>query len=120
VTHLQTLDAIQTAKHALVLTLDKIIREYVVDALLQDGWKLSVDNGEEITVRDSVAADVIKAALGTVDDERLWAKKPHHGCQWVRFIYGECGHDVICDYTTGLTDIIDGPPMNEVVRSARG
>lgn len=80
----------------------------VVDALLADGWLVSVDDGEETTVIRSTDADVICAALGTTDEDTLRCRKPasdgkeaRNAAVWL--VYGNDPWEVICDHSANLT-----------------
>lgn len=83
----------------------------VVDALLADGWLVSVDDGEETTVIRSTDADVICAALGTTDEDTLRCRKPaapgvpaQAAAVWL--IYGNEPWEVIADHSVSLTDVL--------------
>ncbi len=90
-----------------------------VDALLAAGHALATDEGDHRfygAVDPTRDRDAIVAALMEVDDEHLgvFAGSQATGqarvCQpfaWVRFVYGNDGFDVISDYTTNLSAIVD-------------
>lgn len=91
--------------------LERRIVEQVIDSALQAGYQLSVDDGEEITVRRSVDRGTILAAMFTTDEDRLifhkTDTKPFHGSDgWVFFVYGNDGYDVVNDYTTNLEEVM--------------
>jgi hypothetical protein len=85
----------------------KIVRQCIAD-LLAAGFALSVWDGGATTVRLSVDAAVIFAALGTTDDDELTAyslvNDERQG--WVQFVYGNEPGVVISDYTTNLETIL--------------
>lgn len=93
--------------HKRVLELDKTIREALVDKLLEMGFAAGVYDGEEYTVRNSTDAAKIKAALGTVDIDWLIAYRNGRTYGHFMLVYGECGYDVVCDYTTNLDSVYD-------------
>ena len=96
----------------------------IVRELLGAGFALSVYDGEETTVKESVDFNEIKAALFTTHEDWLYTNlipervkemkeqakqngndpggiplKPHG---WVRLVYGNDGWDVLSDYTVNL------------------
>jgi hypothetical protein len=84
-----------------------------IKAFLDAGYKLSVFDGEEVTLKRSTDAEAIFKALRTTDDDYLFVhrgeEKPR--CGWVRFVYGNDGYDVISDYTVNLEDVLS--PVND-------
>lgn len=94
----------------------------VVDVLLAAGYLLQTDIQDdprpEVPTKDR---DAILAELTEVDDEFLgvWFGHPAGGDlrpdAWVRFVYGNDGWDVVCDYTTNLESLL--APVNEYADS---
>lgn len=98
----------------------RIVRRVVRD-LLKAGYQLFVvDNdwaGEEANTSINNSAESLER-LFDVDDEYLYvAPKGFKQIAgrgtgtWVRFVFGNDGWDVICDYTTNLEGIIE--PISE-------
>jgi|HubBroStandDraft_5_1064220.scaffolds.fasta_scaffold98903_3 hypothetical protein len=56
--------------------LERRIVTQVIDSALAAGYQLSVDDGEEITVRRSVDKEEILKAMFTTDEDRLYFSKP--------------------------------------------
>lgn len=89
---------------------DIVIR--TVDVLLAAGFALDTDAdpGPATTDRATIMFRLIE-----VDDERLYCRRPEKDREgwygWVRFVYGNCGYDVISDYTTNLEAVLK--PVNE-------
>lgn len=82
----------------------------VVDALLAAGYSLTVD--DEGTWRPAMLTtnrDEILAELMETDEDYL---RVEEGLRrgWVRFVYGNDGWDVVCDYTTSLESVL--APVN--------
>lgn len=82
-----------------------------VEALLADGWQVSVWDGEETTVTRSTDADVICAALRTTDEDTLRCHKPasdgkeaRNAAVWL--VYGNDPWEVICDHSADLTPVL--------------
>ena len=85
-------------------------------ALLDVGYSLGVNDGEEVTIHHSRDLDAIQAALFTTDEDYLLVYKPVPGVNpqmldvkfdsWVRLVYGNDGWDVISDYDTDLEPVI--------------
>lgn len=88
------------------LKIEKQIREKLVDELLADGYRLSIDNGEDITPYMTDAA-YIKEILGAVDEEHIFAKRGPKENYMVFLVYGNSGYDVICDYSCALEYIVE-------------
>jgi hypothetical protein len=93
------------------------ILKATVKALLDAGFTLSVFDGEEDlllhrtgpetpVVGGSKDTKTIYNALYNTDEDYLNAWKGGHIFGWVRFVYGNDGWDVICDYTTNLEPYI--------------
>ncbi len=92
------------------------IARATVRALLAAGYEVSVFNGEEETKRSGEFAEVAGALFETDED---WLRVhevvlPSLGGSrrvgWVRFVYGNDGWDVICDYTVNLEAVL--APVN--------
>jgi hypothetical protein len=85
------------------------IVERTVKALLEDGYALQTNDGDEhrpeAPTRD---AAVILKELAEVDMEHLMAFKSDQDTldAWVYFVYGNDGYDVISDYTTNLQGVL--------------
>jgi hypothetical protein len=79
-------------------------------ALIASGWLLDLNDGEETVITGSDSITALRAAAFSTDEDYLIA---HKGDErgWVRFIYGNDGHDVISDYTTNLEDVLK--PVND-------
>jgi hypothetical protein len=100
----------RAARHKRVLRMDRmIVRKVVIDALAA-GYTLSVnDGGDELAIKNSTSRKAVMAALINTDEDYLIFRRPGvKGHGWVRFIYGESGWDVICDYSTDLDDVLAG------------
>lgn len=76
--------------------------------LLKAGYTVSVNDGEEITLRDSTNPAAILEAMFSTDEDYLLANGPSLPSGWVRFVYGNDGPDVINDYSTNLTTALAG------------
>lgn len=88
------------------LTVEADIVTRVVDALLAADYALGTDaegESEKPPTRDRAE---ILTRLKEVDDERLTAYDGSTSPQWVRFVYGNSGYDVISDYTIGLGGVL--------------
>jgi hypothetical protein len=84
------------------------IAEQTVDALLAAGYTLGVYDGEEMTVENSNDKQAILGAMFSTDEDYLYAFVNASRWGWVRFVYGNDGWDVICDYTVNLEPVV-GP-----------
>lgn len=88
------------------------IERRIVNRLLTDaigaGYAVSVNDGQEVVVRESVQVKVIMAAMFSVDDEYLLFRKDGKLVGWARLIYGNSGWDVIADHSTDLEPVMRG------------
>jgi hypothetical protein len=74
-----------------------------VHELLDHGFTLSVDTGgDDYEIDRSVDPDAVIAELMNTDEDRLLARAGESIKGWVHFVYGNDGHDVICDMTVSL------------------
>lgn len=88
---------------------ERSIARAVIKKAIDAGYAVSVNDGEETTVKKSRdAAAVLKAMFSTDEDYLLIYKgvddKFEKHFAWVRFIYGNSGWDVINDFSTNLED----------------
>lgn len=80
--------------------------------LLDAGFLLGVNDGEEVTVKWSRNIKAIQKALFTTDEDYLYVytdadqddplnvERDERPDYWVRFVYGNDGWDVISDYSS--------------------
>jgi hypothetical protein len=79
-----------------------IVRNAVYE-LLDHGFLLCVDNGgDEYEISRSSDGEAVLAEMMATDEERLIAIRADKMFGWVYFVYGNDGHDVICDMTVSL------------------
>jgi hypothetical protein len=83
---------------------EQIVRKVVTDAI-GAGYVLTVD---DYGVKNSNDVESIISDLHAVDQAGLLFIKDGRQIGWVNFIFGECGWDVIQDYTTNLEDVLKG------------
>jgi hypothetical protein len=102
------------------IRIEQKIARYTVRALLRAGFLLSVYDGEEITVERSADAATICNAMFSTDEDYLFVYEDGQAARngWVRFVYGNDGYDVICDYTTNLDPQMDA--VNKYAESFGG
>jgi hypothetical protein len=83
----------------------KIVRE-TAKQLLEAGYNISVNDGEETTLERSTSLKDIMAAVMTSDEDYFITRKPDCSRSFVRFIYGNEGDDVINDYGVSLEPVM--------------
>jgi hypothetical protein len=85
---------------------EQIVRR-TVRALLDAGYVLSVDDGDayNLPVEKSTDFEEVLEAMMNVDIDGLYADKDGKR-EWIRFVYGNDGWDVIQDYTIGLEALL--------------
>lgn len=93
-----------------IRTEGKIARK-IVSTFLAKGLLVSVNDGEEWTVKRSASKDEIVGALFSTDEDILRAYRPDgSSIGMVYLVYGNDGYDVVNDYTTSpaMEEIMDG------------
>lgn len=83
-----------------------VIRRAVTDAIAA-GRTVSVDDGEEITVKRSTDLAEIMGAIMSTDEGRLLIHADK-GTAGIYLVHGNDGYDVIADYSTSLEPILAG------------
>lgn len=88
------------------------IVKLTVDALLQAGYTLQVNDGDSVRPTSHTGArSVILAELAETDDDTLLTRKTDETgrvkISFVRFVYGNDGYDVIADYGMSLDSILE-------------
>lgn len=83
--------------------IERPIVEELVNRLMAAGWNPAYHNATDKSVdeRISTLAEVMDAVF-SVDECHVWFKKegqPHLRQQYVYFVLGNSGYDVICDHT---------------------
>lgn len=86
----------------------RIVRKLVEDAIAV-GYLISVSQGrEDFSLRDSRDADAIMAEVMQCDDDALIFTRNGVDVGDVYLVYGNDGHDVICDYSCLLEGVLEG------------
>jgi hypothetical protein len=86
-------------------SIERQICERLVADLLAGGFTVSVDDGEEITLRNSTDAAAILGAMFTTDQDMLVIRHPDRKKSWVVLIHGN-DRDIISDYGVSIEDVI--------------
>lgn len=86
---------------------DQIIKA-TIKALVAEGFLLSVNDGEETTVRRSFNEAAIFEAMKTTDEDYILVFEVGGAKQlgWIRFIYGNDDTEVINDYAISLEPVM--------------
>lgn len=83
--------------------IERLIARQCIADLLAAGHHVSVNDGEETTLRLSRDPAAIYAAMFTTDEDRLIANDEHgNRVGWIYFVYGNSGWDTLNDWTTDL------------------
>ena len=79
-----------------------------IKALLKAGHKLSVFDGEEVTIEKSTDLEVIRDAMGTTEEDVLFVYANQHPERigFVQFVWGNEDWVAIADYTTNLEGVL--------------
>ena len=83
--------------------IEKKIFSKVVKTALDEGYSLSVFDGEDYPVKESYKYSEIMAEFSTTDEDYLVIHDMDKKIGWVKFVYGNDGYDVISDYTYNET-----------------
>lgn len=85
----------------------KIARAFLKRAL-EEGYSITIENGgDEAELHSSTNLREILKHMFLTDDEHLFLYKDGETGDWVHFVYGNDGWDVISDYTTTLEYLMD-------------
>ena len=88
----------------------KIIRRAVTD-ILGKGYKISLYDGGEFTVKRSTDLNLILNATQTTDRDMLKVYEGDSLIGTIILIYGNDGHDVIADYSLSLEEVLKGASL---------
>ena len=89
----------------------------VIKALLNAGYTVGINDGEETTIKRSTDKTALYAALWTTDEDYIYAYNaeddfPFKGFPkgkrigWVYLVYGNSPEELVSDYTTNLETIL--------------
>jgi hypothetical protein len=109
--------------------IEQTIALVAAQALLDAGYSLGVNDGEESTITHSRDIGAVQKALFTTDEDYLYGyeagrtanEKDKRPDVWIRLVYGNDGWDVISDYAGAntLDPIIgDGTAVGKLVEHA--
>ncbi len=94
---------------------EKKLAKMVISILIDEGFSLSVHDGEELAIIKCRDKKQVLAAMMSTDEDSLWVYRPgvaeRYG--WLYFVYGNDGYDVINDHTTNLEELL-GPVTAEI------
>ena len=88
----------------------KIIRRAVTD-ILGKGYKISLYDGGDFTVKRSADLNLILNATQTTDRDMLKVYEGDELIGTIILIYGNDGHDVIADYSLSLEEVLKGASL---------
>lgn len=88
----------------------KIIRRAVTD-ILGKGYKISLYDGGDFTVKRSIDLNLILNATQTTDRDMLKVYDGDALIGTIILIYGNDGHDVIADYSLSLEEVLKGASL---------
>lgn len=93
-------------------TIERRVVTRTVEALLDAGYALNVNNGGDDHELPDYTTDraVILDALFATGTDRIYAQQHGRVRDWVYCVYGNDGWDVIADYTTTLDTVL--APIN--------
>jgi len=99
-----------------VQEMEQTIARAFVKSALALGYVININNGgDDDEIELSSNEEQILEAMFATDDEYLHLTKEGSDkrTRWCRFVYGNDGYDVICDYTTNLEEDVM-PPVTKV------
>ena len=100
---------IKDPRHRAEALAERAVVLKLIDTLLAAGFKLSVNDGQELHPWTTDRAAVIDAIMNTDEDNLRAHSDELRG--FVYLVYGNSGWDVICDYSTSLEDVL--APVND-------
>ena len=88
--------------------IERRIARKIIQSALATGYAVSINDGEETTVKRSRKLAPCMRALFTTDEDRIYL---HHdgnesAFSWIYLVYGNDGWDVINDYTTNIENLL--------------
>lgn len=87
--------------------IERRIAKAAVTALIEAGFTVSVNDGGETVLTDSIDAKAIEAAMFSTEEDHLHVTRVSDGLRgWVLFIYGNDGWDVIADHTVNIEEVL--------------
>lgn len=88
----------------------------VIDTAIEQGFLITVDNGEDIPVKNSQDKELILSELFATDMEWLKFQKPGQKRRGTMLlVHGNDGWDVINDYSTSVESIMESVAVNKVI-----
>lgn len=94
--------------------IERLLAREAATRLITAGYALTVNDGEDDTLKASKDVAAVLLAMFTTDEDWLIVLDSAGTRKgWVRFIYGNDGYDVVNDYTVNLE-----PIMSEVNKVA--
>jgi len=91
----------------LIRELEERIASVIIEDALAAGYLLSVSDGEDYVLVRSKDKVAVLAAMFSTDEDHLVVYRPgQRRAGSVRFVYGNSGWDVVCDYTCNLEHIM--------------
>jgi hypothetical protein len=89
------------------IRIEKEIARQVLEAGKKAGYTFAINNGGDEDEEAATVDEAMKLMFET-DDETLFFMTPDGSpVGWVYFVYGNDGWDVINDYTSNLSSLID-------------
>ena len=87
------------------IRLEQRITMMFVQALLNAGYAIDVDDGEEIILRGSTEFETIHAAMFSTDENVVSARSKYSFGSML-FVYGNDPHEVLSDYSMTLAEFL--------------
>ena len=94
------------------IAIERKICKRLVDVLLDEGYGVGVNDGEDTTVKNSLDAREVMNAIQTTDEDYILVYRAGKRIGWVRMIWSN-GTEVLADYTTNLEDVLK--PVNDYI-----
>lgn len=90
------------------IEIEKKIAKKILAALVAAGYLVRIHDGEEWAGKRTADDKEAFKQMFSTDDDLIAVYKPDEKehFAWIQLIYGNCGFDVIHDYTTNLEDLV--------------
>lgn len=89
----------ESGLHKYAQDIEREIAERLIDKVLADGHVVSVHEGEDWAIRESMDRDAILASMASTDADKVYIWKDGERKGWFWLIYGN-GNDLISDFVS--------------------
>jgi len=108
------LEQIQALQLTECQDMERKIANKIIGVMLDSGYTITIDNGNDITIRQSSNKEDILAGMFLTDEDKiLVSHKDGNSRGYIWLVYGNRGWDVIHNYSNSLEVILN--PVHDLV-----